>query len=223
MLLKVYAELQKKYKRSKVTGGYLMTAALMSFILFLKQFSYFGVLFALCFEFVPAEIVLPLAGYWIYQGDFNIHLMALAASIGGTIGPMTLYALGRYGGRPVILKYGKFFLINEKQIDASDRFFKKFGSSVAFIARFLPVVRTAISIPCGMAKMNFLKFSVYTFLATYPITYFYLYLGYKLGPHWKEAEGMFDQYMKPIILTILFVIFGIVILKISKKIRLSKV
>lgn len=194
----------------------------MSFILFLKQFSYFGVLFALCFEFVPAEIVLPLAGYWIYQGDFNIHLMALAASIGGAIGPMTLYALGRYGGRPVILKYGKFFLINEKQVNASDRFFNKFGSSVAFFARFLPVVRTAISIPCGMARMSFLKFSLYTFLATYPITYLYLYLGYKLGPHWKEAAGLFNQYMKPIVLVLLLCFLIIIALKIFKK-RITKV
>lgn len=176
-----------------------MSDLIFTLIEFLKQFSYFGIMFALCFEFVPGEVILPLAGYWIYQGEFNLHLMALAASVGGTIGPITLYALGMYGGRPLVEKYGKFFLINKKQIDASDRFFEKYGSSVAFFARFLPIVRTAISIPCGMAKMNFSKFVFYTFLAMYPVTYFYLYLGMKLGEHWKEAGALFDQYTLPII------------------------
>lgn len=97
---------------------------------FLKQLSYFGILLALCFEFVPAELVLPLAGFWIYEGEFNIHLMALAGTIGGTVGPMTLYALGKYGGRPMVERYGKFFLVNQKQIDASDRFFDKYGGCV---------------------------------------------------------------------------------------------
>ncbi|MCK2000288.1 DedA family protein [[Brevibacterium] frigoritolerans] len=183
-----------------------MSEYILMFIEFLKQFSYFGVLFALCFEFVPAEVVLPLAGYWIYQGEFNIHLMALAGTIGGTIGPMTLYALGKYGGRPLVEKYGKYFLINHKQIEASDRFFKKYGAGVAFFARFLPGVRTAISIPCGMTKMNFAKFSIYTFLAMYPITYFYLYLGLKFGPHWEEAGKVFNQYMYPLVIVLVLVL-----------------
>lgn len=194
-----------------------MSEYIIVFIEFLKQFSYFGILFALCFEFVPAEIVLPLAGYWVYQGEFNIHLMALAGAVGGTIGPMSLYALGRYGGRPIIEKFGKYFLVNQKQIEISDRFFEKFGSSVAFIARFLPVVRTAISIPCGMAKMNFMKFSFFTFLAMYPITYLYLYLGTKLGPHWDQAGSLFKQYMSPIVLILLVVIVLLVVIKIIKK------
>ncbi|WP_456364108.1 DedA family protein [Priestia aryabhattai] len=197
-----------------------MNDFIIEFTNFLKQFSYFGVLVALCFEFVPAEIVLPLAGFWIYKGEFNIHLMALAGTIGGTIGPMTLYALGKYGGRPMVIKYGKFFLVNQKQIDASDRFFKKYGAGVAFIARFLPLVRTAISIPCGMAKMNFWKFSVYTFLAMYPITYIYLYIGLKLGPHWSQAGALFNQYTGPLALVFLMLIISYIIVR---KIKNKKV
>lgn len=183
-----------------------MADYIVMFINFFQQFSYFGVLLALCFEFVPAEIVLPMAGYWVSQGDFNIHLLALAGTIGGTIGPITLYALGRYGGRPLVEKYGKFFLINEKQIQASDRFFEKYGPGVAFFARFLPVVRTAISIPCGMTKMSLMKFSVYTFIAMYPITYFYLYLGYKLGENWEQAGAVFDKYAFPMAGTVVAII-----------------
>ena len=178
---------------------------------FFKGFGYFGVLLALCFEFIPAEIVLPLAGLWISQGEFNYYLMVLAGTVGGTIGPITLYALGRYGGRPLVLKYGKYFLINEKQVNAADKFFAKYGAGVAFFARFMPVVRTAISVPCGMAKMSLTKFSIYTFAAMLPITALYVYLGIKLGENWEEAGALFKQYLQPFViaLVILALIYGV--------------
>ena len=178
---------------------------------FFKGFGYFGVLLALCFEFIPAEIVLPMAGFWISQGEFNYYLMVLAGTVGGTIGPITLYALGRYGGRPLVLKYGKYFLINEKQVNASDKFFAKYGAGVAFFARFMPVVRTAISVPCGMAKMSLAKFSIYTFAAMLPITALYVYLGVKLGENWEEAGALFKHYLQPfiIVIAILALIYGV--------------
>ncbi|TWI59685.1 DedA family protein [Halalkalibacter nanhaiisediminis] len=173
-----------------------------------KQLSYLGVVLALTLEFVPAELVLPLVGYWVYQGDMRLTLAILAGTIGGTFGPLTLYALGRYGGRPMIVKYGKFFLIKEKHIEASDRFFEKHGASVAFFARFLPGVRTAISIPCGIAKMNVWKFSIYTFLAMLPITSIYIYLGYMFGPHWEQVGPLVKTYMLPIsIILIILILF----------------
>ncbi|MBD3109051.1 DedA family protein [Bacillus sp. AGMB 02131] len=190
-----------------------MSEIALNIVEFFKQFSYFGVLLALCFEFIPAEIVLPLAGYWVSQGDFNIHLLALAGTVGGTIGPATLYALGRYGGRPIVEKYGKYFLVTDKQIRASDQFFEKYGHGVAFFARFLPVVRTAISIPCGMTKMKFSKFCLYTFLAMYPITYFYLYLGFKLGENWEQAGAIFDKYAFPIAGVVVAAVIAFVIYK----------
>nr|WP_152528924.1 DedA family protein [Kurthia huakuii] len=171
-------------------------------IMVFKSLGYFGVLLALCFEFVPAEIVLPLAGFWVANGEFNYIGMVIAGTIGGTIGPLTLYALGRYGGRPLVVKYGKYFLINERQVDAADRFFEKYGAGVAFFARFLPVVRTAISVPCGMAKMSVWKFAIYTFSAMLPITALYIYLGMKLGENWEEASALFSEYMTPVILVI---------------------
>ena len=178
---------------------------------FFKGFGYFGVLLALCFEFIPAEIVLPMAGFWISQGEFNYYLMVLAGTVGGTIGPITLYALGRYGGRPLVLKYGKYFLVNEKQVNAADKFFAKYGAGVAFFARFMPVVRTAISVPCGMAKMSLTKFSIYTFAAMLPITALYVYLGIKLGENWEEAGALFKHYLQPFIIAIviLALIYGV--------------
>ena len=189
----------------------MLDTIIISMVEFFKGFGYFGVLLALCFEFIPAEIVLPMAGFWISQGEFNYYLMVLAGTVGGTIGPITLYALGRYGGRPLVLKYGKYFLVNEKQVNAADKFFANYGAGVAFFARFLPVVRTAISIPCGMAKMSLTKFSIYTFSAMLPITALYVYLGIKLGENWEEAGTLFKQYLQPfiIVLVILALIYGV--------------
>jgi membrane protein DedA with SNARE-associated domain len=175
-----------------------MEELILSFIEFLKQFSYFGLIAALTFEFVPAELVLPLAGFWVYEGDMNYWLAVLAGTIGGTFGPLTLYALGRYGGRPFLIKYGNNVFIKEKEIDAADRFFEKYGAGVAFFGRFLPGVRTTISVPCGMAKMNVWVFSIYTFIAMFPITAFYIYLGKQFGPQWKDVGAKAEEYMLPL-------------------------
>ncbi|CAM4023732.1 DedA family protein [Paenibacillus alkaliterrae] len=194
-----------------------MTELIVALVEFLKQFSYFGIMLSLCFEFIPAEVVLPLAGYWVYQGDFNYYLVVLVGAVGGTLGPLTLFYLGRYGGRPLVLKYGKYFFVSQKQINASDYFFEKYGMGVAFFARFLPVVRTAISIPCGMSNMNVWKFSVYTFFAMLPITAFYVYLGVKLGPHWNQAEEIFNGYALPFTATLIVLLLMFVLIKLLMK------
>ncbi|WP_078382817.1 DedA family protein [Sutcliffiella halmapala] len=182
-----------------------------------KSLSYFGIVLALTFEFIPAELVLPLVGYWVYQGDMFLFWAILAGSIGGVTGPLTLYALGYYGGRPLIEKYGKYFLIREKEINAAERFFNKYGPGIAFLGRFIPGIRTAISIPCGMARMNIWVFSIYTFIAMIPITAGYVYLGYKLGPHWADAAATISIYMKPLGFLLIGILLVIAIVKIRKK------
>ncbi|MDQ0223700.1 membrane protein DedA with SNARE-associated domain [Metabacillus niabensis] len=178
-----------------------------------KELSYLGIMLALTIEFVPAEIVLPLAGYWVYQGDMTLFGTVLAGTVGGTFGPLTLYALGRFGGRPFILKYGKYFFINEEKLSKADEFFEKNGGMVAFTARFLPGVRTLISIPCGMAKMNVWIFSIYTFLAMLPITFIYVFLGLKLGDRWKDVGELANTYILPIGIgvLVLFVLYKLII------------
>jgi membrane protein DedA with SNARE-associated domain len=190
-----------------------MEQLILEFVQFLKGLSYLGIMIALTFEFVPAELVLPLAGYWVYQGGMNFWLVVLAGTVGGTFGPLTLYALGRWGGRPFLEKYGKYFFIKEQQLEAADHFFHRHGGIVAFTARFLPGLRTIISIPCGMAKMNVWTFSVYTFVAMFPITFLYVYLGYKLGPRWKDVGHLADQYLLPMLLMILVVIVVYIFIK----------
>lgn len=194
-----------------------MEHLIIEFIEFLKGLSYLGIVIALTFEFVPAELVLPLAGYWVYQGDMNLWLVVIAGTVGGTFGPLTLYALGRYGGRPVIIKYGKYFFIKEKQLAKADEFFEKHGGKVAFTGRFLPGVRTLISIPCGMAKMNVWVFSVYTFVAMFPITFLYVYLGLQLGPKWKEVGALANEYLLPAGIGMFAIIVAYILIKKFRK------
>lgn len=177
----------------------------------LKGLSYFGIMLALTLEFVPAELVLPLAGYWVYEGDLVLYGAILAGSIGGVLGPLTLYALGRFGGRPMILKYGKYFLVTEEHINKSDKFFEKYGGGVAFFGRFVPGVRTAVSIPCGLTKMNVWKFIFFTYIAMLPLTTLYVYVGYRLGPQWGLAGEIMGQYLNllvlPVVLLIIWLLF----------------
>ncbi|MCG8395524.1 DedA family protein [Bacillus atrophaeus] len=184
-------------------------ALVMQLIEAFKSLSYFGIFLALCIEFIPAEIVLPLAGYWVSKGDMTLIGVIIAGSLGGVAGPLTLYWIGRYGGRPFLERFGKYIFIKPEALDKSDQFFQKHGGFVAFSGRFLPGVRTLISIPCGIAKMNVWAFSIYTFLAMLPITFVYVYLGVKLGQNWKEVGSILDQYMLPagICIVVVFAIY----------------
>ncbi|RBW68005.1 DedA family protein [Bacillus taeanensis] len=172
-----------------------MESFIYSLAALLKELSYAGIVLALTFEFVPGEIILPLVGYWVYEGEMNLWLACLAGTIGGVTGPLTLYFLGKYLGRSFFVKYGKYIFISEGQLRRAEIFFEKHGSIVAFTARFLPGIRTLISIPCGLTNMNVLLFSIYTFLAMAPITFFYIYLGFRLGPNWSEVAVIADHYM----------------------------
>ena len=196
-----------------------MEDLIIQFVLFLKQLSYGGIVLALSFEFVPAEIVLPLAGYWVWQGDFDLYLTILAGTVGGTFGPITLYLLGRYGGRPAIEKFGKYFFIKPHHLEKSERFFNKYGSGVAFFGRFVPGVRTVVSIPCGMAKMSLMKFSVYTFLAMLPITAVYVYLGYIFGPKWEEVGAAVKPYTLYIGIALVLILGLYFLVKRSRKVK----
>ncbi|MCY8912754.1 DedA family protein [Bacillus atrophaeus] len=195
----------------------IIEALVMQLIEVFKSLSYFGIFLALCIEFIPAEIVLPLAGYWVSKGDMTLIGVIIAGSLGGVAGPLTLYWIGRYGGRPFLERFGKYIFIKPEALDKSDQFFQKHGGFVAFSGRFLPGVRTLISIPCGIAKMNVWAFSVYTFLAMLPITFVYVYLGVKLGQNWKEVGLILDQYMLPAGICIVLVFAIYLFMKKKKK------
>ncbi|TSD02362.1 MAG: hypothetical protein Athens071425_31 [Parcubacteria group bacterium Athens0714_25] len=104
------------------------------------------------------------------------------------------YWVGYYGGRPAAEKYGKYILVTRHDLDIADNFFKKYGNAAVFISRMLPVVRTFISLPAGIAKMNFPKFIAYTFAGSLPFCYILAYIGKELGDNWDTLGVYFHKF-----------------------------
>jgi len=159
---------------------------------------YLGIFFLMALESatlpVPSEIVMPFAGYLVYsEGEMSLLGVILAGSVGCTVGSIAAYAVGYYAGRPLILRYGKYILLREKHLVSAEKWFAKYGDKATFIARLLPVIRTVISLPAGIAKMNFKKFVLYSFIGSVPWTALLAYIGYWLGSEWRNVSGVFRE------------------------------
>jgi len=177
-----------------------MTDYISSILEFLSQLGYFGVALGLMIEIIPSEIVLGYGGYMVSQGHLNFIGAVIAGTIGGTIAQLFLYWAGYYGGRPFLEKYGKYILIKKKHIDVAEHWFEKYGAGVIFSARFIPVVRHAISIPAGIAKMPASKFILYSVAAILPWSILFLYLGKALGSNWSHVKEVAQPYVLPLII-----------------------
>lgn len=135
---------------------------------------------------IPSEVVMPPLGMAVHQGQFPLWAAITATSIGSLVGSLISYYLGYFGGKPLVVKIGKFLLLNEHHLDLTTAWFKKWGSLTVFVSRFVPVVRHFISIPAGMAKMNILKFSLYTVIGATLWNSLLLYLGYIMEKNWES-------------------------------------
>ncbi|MGJ7919382.1 DedA family protein [Neobacillus sp. LXY-4] len=175
----------------------------LAILMALTDLGYLGIAIGLMIEVIPSEIVLGYGGYMISLGKISWFGAVIAGTIGGTLAQLFLYWLGYYGGRPFLEKYGKYILIKKKQIDLSEQWFEKYGTGVIFSARFIPVVRHAISIPAGIAKMSPVKFTVYTVAAIIPWTILFLYLGTVLGENWADIKEFAQPYIMPAIVAAL--------------------
>jgi len=176
-----------------------MEEAILNVLEWLTSFGYLGIALGLMLEVIPSEIVLGYGGYMIILGKIGFWGAFAAGVIGGTIAQLILYWIGSYGGRPFLEKYGKFLLLKKHHLDLSESWFEKYGSGVIFGARFIPVVRHAISIPAGIAKMSVWKFTVYTVAAMIPWTILFLYLGIELGSNWMYIKEAARPYLIPTI------------------------
>ncbi|MCY8442280.1 DedA family protein, partial [Bacillus spizizenii] len=167
-----------------------MGSLISEILTWLTNMGYAGIAIGLMIEIIPSEIVLAYGGYMVSEGTIGFIGAIIAGVIGGTIAQIFIYWIGRYGGRPFLDKYGKYLLIKKHHIDMSENWFQKYGTGVVFSARFIPVVRHAISIPAGIAKMPFLKFVVLTVLAIIPWSILFVYLGIQLGSQWDDVESI---------------------------------
>jgi membrane protein DedA with SNARE-associated domain len=135
---------------------------------------------------LPSEIIMPFAGYLVSTGQFNLFMVATAGAIGCNLGSIIAYEAGKRGGRPLIARYGRFLLIGVDEVDKAEAFFAKHGSKAVLIGRLLPVIRTFIGFPAGVAKMPLGKFHLYTFVGSWPWCFGLAWVGMKLGAAWNS-------------------------------------
>jgi len=186
----------------------LISWAIQSIKDFIEAIGYVGIFFLMTLESmalpVPSEIVMTFGGWLAYDGKLDIFWVGLAGTMGCVAGSMIAYKIGEYGGRPFIKKYGKYLLLKETTVDDAERWFKKHGNWAVFGSRLLPVVRTFISIPAGIAKTNFPTFILLTFLGSLPWCYALAYAGYYLGASYESLTPYYNLF------TILVVILAVI-------------
>ncbi len=169
---------------------------------------YGGIMFLMAIESanipLPSEIIMPFSGFLVAQGQFNLWLVGFVGAIGCVIGSIFSYWLGMVGGRPLIERYGKYILISHHDLDLTDSWFKKRGEITVFIGRLLPIVRTFISFPAGIAKMPFGRFVIYSLLGSLPWCLLLAFIGQKMGQNWENLRPIFHRFD--------YVILGFIIL-----------
>ena len=168
-----------------------------------EHLGYGGIVLAMALEScllpLPSEIIMPLAGYFTLTAasstvHFNLVGVAFAGALGCVLGSAVAYGIGISGGRPFIMKYGKYILISRHDFDIADRWFVRYGSPITFFSRLLPIVRTYISLPAGISEMNFVKFIAYTFLGSLPWCFALAFAGQKLGAHYSDIGATLHKF-----------------------------
>ncbi|SRR5579885_2483459 len=143
---------------------------------------------------LPSEVIMPFAGYLVSSGRFGLQAVAIAGAVGCLLGSYVAYFVGATGGRRAFEAYGRYVLISPHELELADRFFQRWGAATVFVARLLPVVRTFIAFPAGVARMELWRFSIYTLLGSYPWCLALAWAGMKLGQHWRDLAPYFHRF-----------------------------
>ena len=174
-------------------------AALSAFIIsVISGMGYFGIVFLMAIESacipLPSEVIMPFSGYLVSQGRFNLWWVATAGAIGCNLGSVIAYEVGYFGGRPLVERFGRFIWISRHELELADRFFVRFGNLAVFVSRLLPVVRTFIALPAGVARMRRIPFHIYTFLGSWPWCLGLAYVGQVLGEQWDKDPRLKEWF-----------------------------
>jgi membrane protein DedA with SNARE-associated domain len=180
-------------------------------IQFVQSGGYASVFFLMLLESalipIPSEVTMPFAGFLVQQGHLNFWLVVFLGALGNLVGSLIAYALGYYLEESVILslikKYGKFILVTEHEYLRAAKWFQKYGNPIAFFSRLLPVVRTFISLPAGLAEMNIWTFSIYTFLGSFLWSMLLTYIGVYFGTKWNALHPYFQKFQIVIVAVII--------------------
>ncbi len=177
-----------------------------------------------CIPF-PSEVIMPLAGWMLIKeqslGAAYVVVAGAYGALGNTIGSIIAYAVGMWGGRPFLERYGRYLLIRRDDLARADRWFAKSGSWAIFASRLLPAVRTFISLPAGIARMDFIKFSVYTFLGSFIWSTGLAYGGYLLGQHWEQIRVVMRPF-DPLIAAIVIILVALYVFRHIRHVKATK-
>lgn len=196
----------------------------------IEQFGYFGVFFLILIENVfppiPSEVILLISGFFSSYTSLSVFYMILASTLGSFLGAIILYYIGKIFNKERLKKIvngrlGKILFLKENDIDKADEWFDNKGNKSVFFCRFVPIVRSLISIPAGMSEMPMGKFIIYTICGSMIWNTVLICLGYKLGDNWEYVLTILDKYQMVVII-ILIIILGYVIIKFYRKKRKSK-
>jgi membrane protein DedA with SNARE-associated domain len=162
---------------------------------------YFGVVVLMAIESacipLPSEIIMPFAGYLVSLGHFSLIGAATAGAIGCNVGSTIAYLVAARGGRSAFERWGKYVLVRHEELDRAEHFFARYGAATVFVGRLLPVIRTFISFPAGLARMPMLKFQIYSFIGSWPWCFALAYVGAMLGERWNSDptfRRLFHQF-----------------------------
>ena len=152
---------------------------------------------------MPSEIIMPFSGFLVAEGEMNFWIVSFVGAFANLAGSLIAYWIGLKGGRSLIEKYGKYVLISKHDLDLADRWFIRFGNWTVFFGRLLPVVRTYISFPAGVAKMEIKRFSLYTFAGALPWSILFTWLGVKMGDNWEQIREKLHNFDLAIVILII--------------------
>lgn len=188
-------------------------AALAGFIIAVISASgYLGIVLLMAIESacipLPSEVIMPFSGYLVSTGRFDLFLVATAGALGCNVGSVVAYEFGKRGGRPVIERWGRFVLIGPDELDAADGFFERWGSIAVLIGRLLPVIRSFIAFPAGVARMPLGRFHIYTFIGSWPWCFGLAWLGMTLGDKWNSDPRVREAFHKADAVVLALLVLG---------------
>jgi len=185
---------------------------------FIRAVDYPGVFILMALESmiapIPSEAVMPFAGFLVYTKEMSWFWVAFSSTTGSIIGSMLSYWMGMYGGRPLVLKVGKYLLLNVHHLDATEKYFNKYGNWTVFICRFIPVVRHFISIPAGMGRMPIVPFLTMTVIGAFLWNMTLAVAGYYLKENWEWLrDGPVFHVIDRVILVMILLVVGVFIVR----------
>ena len=159
---------------------------------------------------IPSEVIMPFAGAQLAHSQMDLIWLATLASLASNLGSIPAYWVGARGGRPMVLNYGRYLLLSHRDLALADRFFARFGSITVLLGRMLPIVRTFIAFPAGIARMNQLRFHIYTFLGSWPWCYALAYIGMRLGDKWQTDPRFKEVFHRFHVAVELIIVTGVI-------------